>query len=713
LIQFGFQNIIRMRRLALFLCCLAALLLFFCKKNLYIKPVRYVAYVGFNHLDNNPASNSDQIAIQALEMYLDRLNRNDSIGCVLKLRIFDCFFDENKIPVIYDSIAADPDIALVVDNSWGKHLKNAREKIVQHQIPVMALNADQNTLDYGNNAVFLDPNDPQALYMVRFIRQVLKAQRVGFILEPDYKLSERFARLLRENGLEFDTVATFMQSDYQTTTEIPENKRAEVAQQLRTRLANCRDTVLLVNAHTGFGNAVMDCLLENKLNGPKKIFGLPNSGAGGDARAEEISKKGHIIYRFENSNEALPRALYHDKKEIMARFQPGQLLNNQGLDANLRRCFDAMGLFKTALLQGFNDRATISAWFRGFAKRKIAVESELYEFDSVGILKHEPNFSEIRNGKNRSCAIQLNIDGDTIPNLRVGLDVIDINEIDVKNNTFDCNLLYWVIADSSEIKKESYIGFDNISSNEADKEEVGTKYDDNYVIKIYRVSGKFLADFESFDFPFDKHEIIIPISALSSSKEIKVSFDISRLQINDKKRVFKFNDWDTGDYYVTLDNQLANQFASVDKVNLDPDDPARYLEKYKNLNVRLQVSRRPWGAIILIILPFLMFCILPIFMLFFHKISFEEVGELIITSFLAAVAYSINLVQLSPTTDSMNRAYLFLLLTLAVNFLCFLFVTYVDKGAANGKSPRLKVGKIYVPYLILIAFLMLTYFIFR
>jgi hypothetical protein len=701
-----------MRTLLISICCLFIFIFYDCQSPGQ-KPIRYLAYVGFNHLDTSAAFNADQLIIKTLEHYLNRFNNSDSFPCEFKIKVYDCLFDETKIPTIYDSIANDQNIALVVDNTWGKHLRNARAIIQERQIPVLALNADQNALDYGNNAVFIDPNDPQALYMVRFIREVLKARKVGFIMEPDYKLSDRFARLMTENGLTFDTVATFLQSNYVNTSEIPKEKQAAVDKQLRSGLLNCKDTVLLVNAHTGFGNAVMRFLQNNTLQGNKKIFGLPNTGTADGASPESLSKKGHVIYRFENSNEALPMELHRDKKAILNTFPKGKIPDNQGLDANLRRCFDAMNIFKTALQKGCTDRKAIASYFQGFPKRKIVASNELYEFDSVGILKREPNFNEIRNGKNRSCPIQLNIDGDTIPSLRVGLDVIDINEIDIKNNTFECNLLYWVIADSSEIHKESYIGFDNISTNEADKEAIGTKYEDNYVIKIYRVSGKFLADFESFDFPFDKHEIKIPISALSSSKEIKVSFDISRLQIKDKKNDFKFNDWDTGDYFVTLDNQLANQFASVDKVDLDPNDPAKYLEKYKNMNVRLQVSRRPWGAIILIILPFLMFCILPIFMLFFHKISFDEVGELIITSFLAAVAYSINLVQLSPTTDSLNRAYLFLLLTLAVNFLCFLFVTYVDKNTASGKPRKLKIGKIYVPYLILIAFLMLSYFIFK
>lgn len=86
---------------------------------------------------------------------------------------------------------------------------------------------------------------------------------------------------------------------------------------------------------------------------------------------------------------------------------------------------------------------------------------------------------------------------------------------------------------------------------------------------------------------------------------------------------------------------------------------------------------------------------------------------MIITSFLAAVAYSINLTQLSPTTDSMNRAYLFLLLTLGVNFLCFLYVTYSDRPFPALKERVMQTVRIYVPYVVLMMYIILSYFIFN
>ena len=154
-----------------------------------------------------------------------------------------------------------------------------------------------------------------------------------------------------------------------------------------------------------------------------------------------------------NSSEALPLEVYLFKKQLLKAF-PGRLFNHRGTDNSLRRCFDAMNIFETALVSGITERGPLVQYFQKLRDRKIAILNELYEFDSACILKKEPTFSQTEGGKTRSYPTQINTSGNPIPNLRVGIDVIDINEIDVKKNTFDCNLLYWVIADSQYINKE-------------------------------------------------------------------------------------------------------------------------------------------------------------------------------------------------------------------------------------------------------------------
>lgn len=701
------------------------LILFLCscdkqQRNKLIRPTKYVAFVGFNYDNPQKAKSNayaDSLHIAAFETYLNRLNEK-GYDFELKLKTYQCDYKEDTIAAIYQRLLADSNIILTIDNTWGRHIRHAAAYI-KDQMPVIATTADQNQLDFGNNALFLDPNDPQPDYLVKFIKNVVKAPKVSYITETDYLLHRRFQRIMSEEGLPCDTVLKLRQADYINNTEIPESVKNTIERNLYEVLSDPRNQVFLLNTHSGYGNLIVNFIKNTRLDLSGKTFmGLPGVTNLDDKELEAISVRKKVsIIRLESTVDALPLEVYNDKK-ILRENYPAHLFRAKGTDNTLKRCFDVFNILEIALNDGVKGRIDMLQYFKGLKNHKITILNELYEFDSANILKKEPSFSQVYSGKTRSCPTQINLRGEPIPNLRVGVDVIDINEIDVKKNTFDCNLLYWVIADSQYIEKEGYIDFANISSEEGNRYRIAEERDSNYIVRIYRVSGKFLANFESFDFPFDRHELRIPIAALSSSDKIKISFDYSRLQVKDKMADFQFNDWNTDDYFVTLDNQLTNRLGSLDKVTFDTLDEAKFLEKYKSLSVRLQVSRRPWGAIILIIVPFLMFSALPIFMLFFYKsASFEEVGELIITSFLATVAYSINLVQLSPTTDSLNRAYLFLLLTLAINFICFIYVTYVNRQQSietkKESQGRMRMRRIWIPFFMMIAFLFVLFVIMK
>ncbi|MBK7938453.1 MAG: hypothetical protein IPJ82_15840, partial [Lewinellaceae bacterium] len=714
-----------------------------CKKSVFDRrPVKYVAYLGFNYTDvaRDSANNySDSLHIVALQTYLDRINAcagDEQYPAVFRLKTFQCNYVDTIIPQIYQNLIADTNIVLVVDNTWGKYIRHAAP-LIRQGLPVIALSADQNKLDFGENAVFLGPSDPSPNFLVQFIHSVLKKKHIGFVTECDYLLHNRFVESIRNNNLQYDSVCLWQRS-YIRNREVPSDSVASMKRMMRGLLNRPEMEVILMNTHAGYGDSIMRFLQHERL--PAKIFvGIQTSLT--DEELEKITReRGHTFIRLVSNENLLPIEVYRDKKVVKSRYanpfipeeKKGEFKSDKKKEqerererqANntLRRCFDAANIFETALRAGADDRAEISAYFRGKLKnRKVSIFNELYEFDSLLILKSEPNFEKISRGNTRSNPIQINSEGEPIPDLRVGIDIVGISDVDVRKNTFDCNLLYWVIVDSNHLDKERYIDFPNISSEEGNRYDITQKPDSDYVVSIHRISGKFLGNFNSFDFPFDRHELIIPVSALAPSDKIKFSFDYSRLQVKNKINDFQLNDWDTEEYYVTLDNQITNAIGSPNKVTFDPNDKARFLEKYKTLNIHLKVSRQPWGAIILIVLPFLMFSALPIFMLFFHKASYEEVGELIITSFLATVAYSINLVQISPATDSMNLAYIFLMLTLGINFFCFIYVTYIDRqkantGVKNNNKEKRRIfrfgSKIWITYLLIILLVMLFYLIF-
>ena len=717
-----------MQKIILVISVLLLAVHFACKRPMLGREVKYVAFVGFNYEDPLKARRnnfSDSLHIIALQEYLQRVNASEkpAYPYEYRLRTFQCDYKEDTIQQIYSSILADTNIALVVDNTWGRHIRHARD-LIRDQLPVISMTADQNDPLFGNNAVFMEPNDPQPYYLVNFVQKVLKAPSVGFITEEDYLLHQQFRKVIEKHALPCDTLLKLRQ-DNLIDNLVPEKDTLRVIQKIRNALAATQQKYILLNLHSAYGNLVMRALQQAKRGeiSPKTIVGISGLTNWKDPQLQALTQdKGHTVIRYETAEELLPQEVHLLKEKIETRF--GQrFFQVRTAQNSLQRCFDAMNIFETALRSGQTHRMALVRYFKNIKNRKISIFNELYEFDSTLILKREPAFNRIQHGRIRSCPTQINTAGEPIPNLHVGIDIVDINDIDIRKNTFNCNLLYWVIVDSNHIRKEGYIDFSTINSPES-RYLIAEEPDTNgSVLRLYRISGQFLGNFVSFDFPFDRHEIKIPIEALSSSSNIRISFDYSRLQARDKIEDFQMNDWNTEAYYITLDNNVSNALGSPYKAVFDPRDSTRQLEKYKTLTVHLRVSREPWGAIILVIFPFIMFSALPLFMLFFHKATFEEVGELIITSFLATVAYSINLVQISPATDSMNLAYIFLMTTLAINFFCFIYVTYIDRQKAGVRPSSVPTAKkrdlfrlssrFWLPYLLLILLLMLFYLIFR
>jgi hypothetical protein len=158
-----------------------------CVRSPFSRPVKYVAYVGFNYLNaaKDSANNYlDSLYIVALETYLQRINAQKDpkpYPYEFRLKTFQCDYKPDTIPLLYANIVKDTNITLVIDNTWGRYIRLAAP-IIRDQLPVMSMSADQNRLNFGKNALFLQPNDPQPNYFVQFIDKVLK-KKVGRICD--------------------------------------------------------------------------------------------------------------------------------------------------------------------------------------------------------------------------------------------------------------------------------------------------------------------------------------------------------------------------------------------------------------------------------------------------------------------------------------------------------------------------------------------------
>lgn len=680
------------------------------------RPTKYIVYVGFNVYTQpekpNP-NNTDTLNVALLYEYATRLNESGKYPVYFDTLVYECNFDAARIRGIYEKIAANPDVALVIDNTWGKHILNAEQLIREHNIPVIALSADQNSLDFGNNALFLSPSDPQPFYLIRYIREVLHTRSVGLISETDYLLHGRYDTLLRQNDVQAKLLVALSQKVYTGSNIVPAADSLRLVRQLDQLIPNLTDSVLLFNVHSGYGNVLLHYFQKNPLKN-KTIVGLQQAARLPLQAREELTRRGCKFITFDVDEESVPMEVYRDWKTFKEKY-PG-LFRRSNARTLLWRMHDAINIAEAVWAKNMHaDRAVTASYFQSFRNRKLLHNQELYAFDSLQMLKKSPLFNQMhRGGLLVTSPTQINPNGDSMPNIRVGIDILDINDIDLRNNSFNCNLRYWVIAHRKNIDKETYINFSTlIKADEAQIERISERIEGENVVRMYQVSGRFFNRYETSSFPLDWQEVVLPVSTLASSDELKTSFDDRRLGENEKLKAFSFNDWEPRQFYVTVDNQISKRLGTIEQ--LDDRDSTSSLEKYKNFNVHLVVKRQWWGALTLIILPFLMFSLLPIFLLFSVNLTFSNVGETIMSTFIAAVAYSINLVQISPTTDSLNRAYLLLLLTLAVNSICLLFVAFVDKRANSSKRQREEIDRLrrVFPFVMMGVFLVAFYFIFR
>ncbi|MFM7155976.1 MAG: hypothetical protein ACKOZV_17790, partial [Bacteroidota bacterium] len=144
------------KRLIQILVLALILQLLSCGRSGSVRPVKFIAYVGFNYLNTDKDSlngYADSLYLVALNTYLDRINQQENLF-EYRLKAFQCDYKPDTIPSIYRGIVSDTNIVLVIDNTWGKYIREA-SSIIRDKIPVISLSADQNRENFGGNAVFL------------------------------------------------------------------------------------------------------------------------------------------------------------------------------------------------------------------------------------------------------------------------------------------------------------------------------------------------------------------------------------------------------------------------------------------------------------------------------------------------------------------------------------------------------------------------------
>ncbi|MCX6180317.1 MAG: hypothetical protein NT150_00120 [Bacteroidetes bacterium] len=635
------------------------------------KNVKYIAYIGrYSDIKDTAAtpkeSKFDKLHEVALQQYIGQL---DLPYTRLELKTFDCQKDGSISAAVYDSIAADTNIVVVIDNSWGQEIKFCTSAIKDKNIPVISINADRNNCDFGTNAIFTGNNDNVPLDIAAFVHKILKVNKVNFISEEDYPLHDNYLKVFKKKGIQLNKMFTLKGKSFAS------QDSANFYNELSTFFSNNPEeegTQLVINVHVGVGNQLIDYLDRNfshlKILGHTYILNPSHVKKFGDKNKNEL-----II--ISSPTDALSQQLTADIDHLKETYP--QYLENPNHPMFIQRCYDAVEIIKNKF-QYQNDtfalhKSDFIDYFHSLKNSSIVTETKIYEFDSLLTIIPELYFTEYSSGKLNSYPLQLNKEREVIPNLFFGMEIVDIYNIDVNSNSFTSDFYYWIKLDSNNRDAEKFIIFQNMKQNESSQELVFEKTDGSTVYKLYKVSGIFYVNCQLKEYPFDEQELFIRAEILSPSNNLKVSFDQKSFSL-DKKTIdkFKITEWEKSRYYVTVDNEISMGMHG------DPDINQEELNEFKNIYFRLDVARNPTGPLLEIILPLLLIGLISLSLLFMRDITFDALGEVSIGVFMAIVAFSISFSASTPKSNELTKADLLFWLTFVVVFVNFMIVIVIN-----------------------------------
>lgn len=652
------------------------------------KETKYIAYIGLYRKDA-PKEKAPQRPLDILSEKLLKKKIKELTAELkytnLELKPFECNYDPEKSKSLYKQISSDEDIVLVIDSTWGVHISAAAFVIKENQIPVIGINPNKEGNDFGESTLFLGTEDDVPSYLVAFASaertnkagKILDFDEAYFIYESDYKLKYNFYTSFLKYNIK---ISNQFEVD---RTKLSEQNPNMVFSELLDAYKENRDKkrALFICTHYKWGDKIIDFIdKDKKLNnfiilGPESITKKVFNGEFGNNTNNEL-----IL--FKTPEDAASKHVHLDT-EFFEKTHP-ELLEKIDKMSTVKRCNDAMSIvkamFKNKTEPGKLTKKDFYRYFKTFRNNTIYGENNVYNFNNGLMLEEDRHFVSFKNGKIYSCPIQLNNKKESIPNLIFGLEIQSIYDIDLNSSSFFADFYYWVKFAKPDAKnKENQtiaksILFQNMKQGESSIKLVKEKIYNDTTYHLYKVSGKFFANYQPQNYPFDSQEINITAQILEPVRKSKISFDKESFKKDrNKMNNFKLNEWNVLKYYVTVDNTIT------EKMRGEPDALKGELKKYRNISFRFVVKRKFWGPFLQVILPVLIIGFLSIASLYVRDPTFDRLGGVHIGIFFSIIAFSIALAELTPNSDTMTKTSLLFLLVLSlvsVNFLTLIVLNY-------------------------------------
>jgi hypothetical protein len=640
----------------------------------------YIAYIGRY---NTPAF--DRLHELALQKYIEELNAKLT-GVRLKLREYNIDNYAGDSSKFYQEISGKSDeVVAVIDNTWGKDFQRAVNLIRDHHIPVININADKSVADYGKNAVFLGHDDNVPGKIAAFCKEVLNIKKAIFIAEQDYALTNKFRA---------EFAGKFEISEIPVSTEkLDGNELVNLISRLKAKLDEQNDQskgkpeerTVILNVHAEWGNEIIHHIETHYRN--VVILGgsyIISGGKYDEAYGRfDHQNKGNSLIMLNAPSDAANRKSYIDLNDLKGtKDENPKVFEDSRSHLFVKRCLDAISLIQGALEKANNpttiSRKTFIDFFSQLAAQPhVSKEDELYIFDNNLLLSDERLFELRTKGQITSHPKQIDGLGRATSNIYFGVEIINVSNIDVDRRTFHADFFYWIKSgnDNPDIK---YIFRNEKNPNSEQEIPIFTKEgEENTVYKLFKRSADFSMDVNFRKYPFDTQEIKIEVEVVDPTNKLPISFDNSDSDFEKrKKKIMEFNldEWTMDDFFISVDNFITTSFRG--SLILENQKP----QKFKTLNVTMQISRNPPVPVVTIILPLAMIGIAAIAILFVEDTSFEHVGEVCIGIFLSIVTYSIGFAQLTPRTNVLTIADILFYGTFVVVLLIFLKVIFFSSN---------------------------------
>lgn len=600
---------------------------------------------------------------------------------------------------IYRGLELRDDVVLVIDNTWGQELSRAAGSIINAGIPVIAINADKDGVDYGSNVVFIGHDDHVPGKVANFSSSILKNDEVIFVAEVNYPATRQYEaefEFRQTRVARIDLVRT--PPDTTGKRKIDEGERLRLTLALDAAIAHLRQRqktpTVIIGTHAEWGDVIIDHVDRNHdgiilLGGP---YIASNTDFTRFGRANTNNKA--II--FTRPGDAITHKVYNHRKKFRARDKVAQFTHADQLF--IKRCLDAVSIVREVSHQGSVDKTALSrGYFLRFFKERLAGKTiaskyDHYSFNGSLLLADERSFEVYSRGESYTHHEQLKTRGpltpnaDTpVPNIYFGVEILSISNIDMEGKSFHAEFYYRLAYDKKYAEQyaniQDYVHLRNAKSQSPPHEvPIDENEGDPMRHRLFRGSGDFNIDADFGKFPLDVQDLKIQVEIIKPDDKVNISFDYRSIEDSKRQADLTLYEWHKEDFYVTVDTFSSAMFRGG--TYMENKEPQRV----KSLTTHIQIRRDLRGPLVTIFLPLVMIGVAAICLLYVKDSSFAHIGEGGVGLFLGAVSYSIAFAQMTPRSNVLTIADLLFYGTLLTVLLVSLKIIFFNSAMADARA---------------------------